>query len=161
MTKETLHTWVGALVAGAVAVFLVSSYMSDGKAEIEDGYKLSARFGAIDGISPGAQVLLAGIPVGMVIGERFDTSDQSAILTMKIENGVDIPYDSVAMILSDGVFGSKFIKIAPGGEEEYLEHGDEFEYVQDSVIFEELLEKVIVASEARRAKRKADSAASN
>lgn len=155
MKTEQLHISVGSLVAMIGIVIFAYSYLSDGRETVDDGYTLHARYKAIDGISVGADVLLAGIPVGQVTKQWYDGSANSAMISMKINSQYEIPYDSAAMILSDGIFGAKYIKISPGGEYDMLGDGDEFEYVQDSVIFEELLEKVIVTSENKRAAKKA------
>ena len=155
MKREIQHIWVGVtvLVLGALFVMSVSTSGRPGDAS-GLGYEITARFRSIDGISVGSDVTLAGIVVGTVTKQVFDPADLSAVITMDIRDKVDIPYDSVAMIVSSGVFGGKFIKIAAGGEEEYFEAGDEFEYVQNSIIFEELLEKVILSAEAKRLKQK-------
>lgn len=155
MKSETLHISVGALVTLVGIVVFGYSYLSDGRVDVEDGYSLHARFSAVDGINEGSDVLMAGIPIGHVTKQWFDNSSHNVMITMQIDHRYEIPYDSSALIVSDGIFGNKYVKVAPGGEFDMLENGDEFEYVQDSVIFEDLLEKVIVASENKRAAEKA------
>jgi len=152
LSTDTFHILVGACVIGVIASYMIYGYMSDRPGEVEGGYELSAKFRSIDGITEGSDVMLAGVPVGKVTSEAFDTQTNNAILTMTIDEEYAFPIDSVAMIVSEGIFGSKFIKVSPGGDFEMLEPGDEFEYVQDSVIFEELLQKVILAAEAQRLK---------
>ena len=56
------------------------------------------------------------------------------------------------MVLSGGMLGDKYLKLEPGGELDMLQPGDEFNFVQDSVIFEELLQKVILSAEVKRLK---------
>lgn len=141
---------VGAAVIGVITAYMIYGYLSDRPGAAAGGYPLSAKFRSIDGIGEGSDVMLAGIPVGKVTHTDFDPATNNAMLTMTVRDGIDVPLDSVAMIVSDGIFGSKFVKIAPGGDLDMLEPGDQFEYVQDSVIFEELLEKVILAAEAKR-----------
>lgn len=155
MKTELLHTYVGALVACAGIIVIAYSYLSDGRETVDDGYVLTARFKAIDGISEGADVLLAGIKIGQVTKQWFESDSNSAMINMQIDTQYEIPYDSAAMILSDGIFGSKYVKVSPGGEYDMLANGDEFEFVQDSIIFEELLEKIVVSSESKRVAKKA------
>lgn len=150
LSTDIFHILVGACVLAAIAAYMIYGYTSDRPGQVEGGYQLLAKFRSIDGIGEGSDVLLAGIPVGKVTRESFNTETNNAVLTLTIDEGYVFPIDSVAMIVSEGIFGSKFIKIAPGGEYDMLEPGDEFEYVQDSVIFEELLQKVILAAEAQR-----------
>lgn len=141
---------VGASVIGVILAYMIYGYLSDRPGTSQDGYLLTAKFRSIDGIVEGSDVMLAGIPVGTVTRTDFDPDTNNAILTISVQDGIELPLDSVLMIVSDGVFGGKFVKIAPGGDLDMLEPGDQFEYVQDSVIFEELLEKVILAAEAKR-----------
>ena len=56
------------------------------------------------------------------------------------------------MIASDGILGGKYVKLNIGGSMDMLAPGRSFEYVQDSVIVEALLEKVILWAESRRDK---------
>ena len=60
---------------------------------------------------------------------------------MRIRNDILLPTDSVAMIISSGMLGGKYIKLEPGGELKNFEPGAHFD-MQDAVIFEELLERL-------------------
>ena len=76
---------------------------------------------------------------------------------MTLREDIKLPTDTAALIASNGLFGGKFIKLDPGGAEEMLQLGDGFDYVQDAIIVEALLEKAVLRAEAQRlvAKRKA------
>lgn len=153
MNKSTVNILVGALVmAVGVAAFLLSQ-RGDHR-EIVDGYPLKASFGSIDGVSKGTKVLLTGIPVGEVAGFYYNETRQRAVLTMTIRNGIEIPLDSVVMIVTDGLLGGKYLKIQPGGDTEMMKPGGQFDYTQDSIVFEEILEKVILNAEKTRQKEK-------
>ena len=108
----------------------------------------------MDGVSVGANVLLAGIKVGSVTELKYIPDGHRALISMQISNEIKIPTDSVALIITSGMFGGKYIKLDPGGEEEFLKSGSYFEYVQGAVIFEELLQKIVISAEARRLKSK-------
>ncbi len=157
--SDKTNILVGAGVIGAMIAYMIFGYLSDRPGSSGEGYPLIAKFLSIDGIVEGSDVLLAGIPIGKVTKTDFDPETNNAILTLTVQDDIEVPLDSVAMIVSEGVFGGKFVKISPGGDLEMMEPGEQFEFVQDSVIFEELLEKVILAAEAkRRAAKKAQSA---
>lgn len=148
---ENRYILVGAAAMVALAYFFVSGYLSDRRGEVsDDGYHVIGRFDSVVGITKGSPVLLAGLPVGQVVDVRLETETNTAVLEMAIAEGTEIPYDSVAKILTDGMMGPKYIKISPGGALESLRDGEEFEYVQDSILFQELLQKVILSAEARR-----------
>lgn len=155
MSKETQHILAGAIVVAlGVAVFLWSH--RGGPTEQISGYPLSAQFGAVDGVGIGTKVLLTGIQVGDVARMYYDDKSERAVLDFVIRPDIKIPADSVALIVTDGLLGAKYIKIQPGGDEEMMKPGDQFEYVQGSIAFEEILEKVIINAEQKRREAEKD-----
>ena len=158
MNREVVNILVGAaVVVGGIFVILVSS--SGGPKKLVDGYEVFATYTAIDGVSVGTEVLLAGVKVGSVTGKVYEHDGHLATISMAIDNRYQLPIDSVAMIVSKGMLGGKLIKLDPGGEEEMMKSGDAFEYTQDSILFEELLEKIVLDAEARRDKRRKENKA--
>jgi phospholipid/cholesterol/gamma-HCH transport system substrate-binding protein len=148
MTRGALEVVVGAVVC-AVILLLVAGGMAGGLAAARSGYTLTAKYDQADGLAVGNPVLLAGVEVGKVSAMRLDPKTLKPIVSMRFTSPVKIPRDSAAMILSDGVLGGKFIKIEPGVEDEYFKPGDRFEFIQDSVIVENLLEKIVSAADKR------------
>jgi phospholipid/cholesterol/gamma-HCH transport system substrate-binding protein len=157
MRRETLHTLIGGLVVLIGALILVVSYRSGQPgATSAEGYRISASFKEIDGVTPGAEVLLTGISVGEVEKQYLDTDTNRAVVVMRIREGVPIPYDSSIKILSEGIAGGKYLKISPGGDLEMMQPGDSFDFTQSAVRFEELLQKVILTAEAQRKAKQAE-----
>ncbi|MTI09217.1 MlaD family protein [Curvivirga aplysinae] len=154
MKTENLHTLVGAGVVAASLVLATLWMGNDDSASDEEGYRLTATFSKIDGVGVGSEVLLAGIPVGVVIAEEMNNKDHQVKLTLQMDDEIELPIDSGAQIASNGIFGSKYISINVGGEFDVLEDGDAFEFIRDSVIFEEVFERVIQMGEAGYEKRK-------
>lgn len=153
MSKQTVNTLVGALVvAVGMSAFLLSQ-RGDSR-EIPSGYEVKASFGSIDGVTKGTKVLLAGIPVGDVSSFFYDESRQRAVVKITLRDGIEIPLDSVVMIVTDGLLGGKYLKIQAGGDTEMMKPGGQFDYTQDSIVFEEILEKVILNAEKTRQKEK-------
>ncbi len=151
VNREYMHAIIGAGVMVLATLFIVTAYSERG-AGPPSGYELTARFSSIDGIKSGSDVLLTGVPVGRVNHVEFNPQSHQAILTLRLNPDVKLPTDTVAMVLSEGMLGDKYLKLEPGGELDMLQPGDEFNFVQDSVIFEELLQKVILSAEAKRLK---------
>lgn len=120
-------------------------------------YSLQARFGRTDGLSVGNDVRMAGLNIGKVIEAQID-DHYKAILVLEIKNDVKIPDDSSASIVSDGILGSKYIEIEPGGSEDYLEPNGEFVYTQDAMVLEELLDRIIGIGKANRQQNKTEGA---
>lgn len=151
ISREAAEVGVGAVALVAFALFVVFAFTVNEKAV--SGYRIYAKYRHIDGLALHSDVRLAGIRVGEVSSERLAASDQ-AVVTLTVRSGVEIPRDSAAIIASEGLLGPKFIKIDPGGDTEMLKPGESFDYVQDSVDFEHLLQRVVQDAEARRNKAK-------
>lgn len=159
MNRETLHILVGALLILAAPVLGYLFFSGDARTDATEGYNLTARYNQVDGVSIGTHILLAGVPVGKVTRLEFDAAELQAILTFTIRDDIRLPRDTAALIASDGMLGGKHIKLDVGGAEEMLAPGDTFNYVQDSVIVEALLEKVILWAEESRAKAREEGGA--
>lgn len=154
MSRRGVHIALGAVVLAVLAGLIAASYRG-GPGGAAAGYPLIARYNSVDGVKPGTPVLLAGIQVGTVSGHDYEPSTHRAVLTFTIAQGVALPEDSVAKIVSEGLLGDKYIKIDAGGAPDMLRPGDEFEYVQDAVDMQEVLEKIVLNAEARRAEARA------
>lgn len=153
MNKPTVNILVGALVMAIGVLAFLLSQRGDAREAVE-GYEVNASFGSIDGVAKGTKILLAGIPVGEVSDFHYNEGRQRAVVAMAIRDGIQIPLDSVVMIVTDGLLGGKYLKIQAGGDSEMMKPGAQFDYTQDSIVFEEILEKVILNAEKTREKEK-------
>lgn len=153
MTLETRNILVGLLVVVAGALVLVFSSRGGVEASTE-GYELHAIYQNIDGVSVGTDVLLAGIKIGKVTNLKHIADGHRAEMSMRIRSDIELPIDSIALVVSSGMLGGKYIKLEPGGETDVFGPGDYFEYVQGAVIFEELLQKIVTDAESRRKRAK-------
>jgi phospholipid/cholesterol/gamma-HCH transport system substrate-binding protein len=149
MRRAALEIVVGGALFVALGVALVAA-SAGGRGAAAGGYELGARFTQVDGLVVGSAVQLAGVKVGAVARIGIDPSALRPLVTLRIRRGVAIPADSAAMILSDGVLGEKFIRIEPGSENRAMAPGASFDTVQDAIVIEQLLEKIVRGAEARR-----------
>ena len=115
----------------------------------DEFYHLNATFGRTDGLVVGDKVRMAGIDVGRVVGATLD-EHFNAVLKLEIIEGLQIPDDSSAAIVSNSIMGSKYIEIEPGGSEDYLKNGDQFNYTQDAMVLQELLERIVAIGKAKK-----------
>ncbi len=137
------------LAAGALALGLV--YGKDMKAA-GNGFNVDARFRHADGINVGSDVRMSGMVVGKVAAERLDP-DFKAITTLRITADVALPTDTSAAILTDGLLGAKYIDLKPGAEDATLAPGAEIVHTQDSIMIDDLLEKIINEGRSKRGYR--------
>lgn len=106
-------------------------------------YRLTAQFSSITGVKDGAEVEVAGVPVGSVVDVSLDPESYNAVLTMEIDSSVQLQEDSIAGVKSASLLGGKLIGISPGGSDVILEDGDEIIDTTPSVSLEELIGKYI------------------
>ena len=52
---------------------------------------------------------------------------------MSIDRKVSLPDDSTAKVTSEGLLGSKFIALEPGGSDDKLKDGDQMSYTQSAI----------------------------
>ncbi len=106
-----------------------------------DTFTIDASFGSVEGLEPGASVEIAGVPVGKV--RRITLEEDTALVNMEIKNGTLISDDTIASVRTKGVIGDKFIKLSPGGSEDFLEDQGTLMDTESAISLEELISKYI------------------
>ncbi len=142
MGRNAIETLMGAVVLVVTGFFLVYAY-NRGNVQTIDGYPLTARFTAIDGLKIGDDVRLSGIKIGSVVAHDLDPKYFQAVVTLSIDPAIRLPDDSAALIASEGLLGGKYVAIEPGGGEAMLPAGGEITMTQPSVNLESLIGKLI------------------
>ena len=140
------HNYFDFLVGTIVLIFAIGFFtysFKSSKISSSAGYALFAKFDNADGITIGSDIKISGIKVGSIVEQNLDEKTSKANLKMNIASNVKIPADSSAKIVSEGLLGAKYIAISIGGDEENLKNGQEINFTQSSVNFEELLGKFI------------------
>ena len=136
----------------AVGIFVIIGVMCVGYLTINlgkiewfgsDGYPVVARFQSISGLKQGANVEMAGVEIGKVASIKLDPDRQVAIVTMRIQNGVELTEDVMASVKTAGMIGDKYIKLTPGGSDEILKPGDMIVDTESVVDIEELISKYV------------------
>ena len=142
MSRNIIETGMGAVVILVAVVFLVFSY-SVSDLRPAQGYDVIAKFNAIDGLTEGSDVRIAGVKVGTVVDERIDQSEYRAVVTMKISDNIELAEDTAVRISSAGILGGKYVKLEPGSSKQMVQPGGELTNTKDVISLEELLGKVI------------------
>lgn len=138
------------LIFGGLFFFMAFS-KHDYKNSEQKTYVVTASFGRTDGLLVGDKVRMSGVTIGRVAGAKL-SPDFNAILSLEINDNVKIPDDSSASIVSSGLMGNKYIEIEAGGSEDYISAGAEFEYTQDAMVLEELLDRIVAMGKAKQNK---------
>ena len=128
-----LETIVGIIVIAIAALFLFYAFAVSGRTLGGETYGINAIFGRVDGLATGSDVRLAGVKVGAVSAFALDTDTYEAKVSMTIEDGIPIPDDTIAKIVSDGLLGGAHVALEPGASEFFLADGDSLTITQGSV----------------------------
>lgn len=142
MNRNILETVLGAVVLVVAIGFLYYAYQNNNSTD-GGGYALLAQFDRIDGLDNGADVRIGGIKVGSVTEQTLDPATYRAKVGFTVQDGVELPLDSSAAIMSDGLLGGKYLSIEPGGDIDMLEQGDEITLTQSSIRLEDLIGQLI------------------
>lgn len=142
MQSNLVETLIGAIVVVIAAAFLFYGYSTSGMRGTE-GYHINAKFAKVDGLATGSDVRLSGIKIGTVVSQKLDANTYQADVVMSISSDVKIPDDSSARITSDGLLGSNYIALTPGGSDDMLKDGQLLAYTQGSVDFVSLLGQAV------------------
>lgn len=152
MQNSIVETVIGAVVLVVAAAFLAFAYNSTEAGKIK-GYEVIAAFDKIDGLRLGSDVRLAGIKVGTISGLRVDPESYRAEAKLQILPTIKLPEDTAAKIASDGLLGSKFLALEPGGADDMIKPGGRIKITQGSINLEELLGKYVFSSSAQPEKK--------
>ena len=116
-----------------------------GKMEVlgSDGYTIYARFSSIAGLRSGADIEIAGVRVGRVTGIGLDQTRDMALVSLRINSGVELYDDALASVRTSGLIGDKYILLSPGGSGEPLKDGDEISDTESALDIESMIGKFI------------------
>lgn len=142
MKQNAVETVLGGVVL-AVALAFLFFFMQTAQVRTVDGYKLSAAFFKVGGLTSGSDVRINGIKVGTVNDLTLDQETFDAIVTMSIRSDVNVPEDSVASVGSAGIIGGKFVSIAPGGAKKMLADGERLARTKDFKSLEDQVGEII------------------
>ena len=141
MHRSVVETIIGAVVLAVAGLFLYFTY-STGYQKV-DGYDVMAKFNRVDGLSLGSDVRLSGITVGRVVATQLDPATYLAVIHLRIDRKVKLPMDTAAKITSDGLLGTNYVALEPGGDEKMIADGGQITATQDPVNIVDLVGRFI------------------
>lgn len=143
MKQNSVEIILGAIVLSIAVVFFIFSTRTANVGAGMGGYNVTAQFTDIGSLSIGDDVKISGVSVGAVAAINLDPVLYNADVTLLIEDGVKLPYDTSARISSQGLLGGNYMALDVGGDTEMLEEGDAIVITQSAQNLEQLLGKFI------------------
>jgi phospholipid/cholesterol/gamma-HCH transport system substrate-binding protein len=145
MAENASEVVAGAAVLAVAIGFLAYAGQMSGFGGNPGTYDLTASFRAVDGITVGTDVRLAGVKVGTITSLDLNPETFYADATVAIDDAIVLPDDSAILVSSEGLLGGNYIEIIPGGSLETLAPGAEIEDTQGSVSLVTLLLRFVGA----------------
>ncbi len=134
---------VGLFVLAGLGAMAFLSFRVGG-ASLGGGERLSiyADFDETAGLKPRALVAISGVKVGEV-GLVTLGADYRAHVRLDLRPDLQLPIDTSASIVTNGLLGDRYIVLQLGGEERLLQSGDSIGYTESAVLLERMIGKLI------------------
>ena len=145
MDRNIIETVMGGVVLIVAAGFIALAFQS-GAATSPSGYRVTAEFDNASGLGPGSEVRMSGVRIGTVQSLELDRVTYFAVVTLNISESIELPRDTSARIIADGLLGSNFVALEPGGDEETIPPGGEITFTQGSINVVDLLGRFIFSA---------------
>ncbi len=145
MRRNVIETVMGGVVLIVAAMFVGIAFQS-GTVSAPGGYQITAEFDDASGLGPGSEVRMSGVRIGTVHSQELDPDTYFAVVTLNISESIKLPSDTSARIIADGLLGSNFIALEPGGDEEMIPAGGEITFTQGSINVVDLLGRFIFSA---------------
>lgn len=142
MQMRTIEISVGAFVLAGILALVVLMVRVSGVSFTEDdaSYTLYAQFDDVAGLRERAKVSMAGVTIGRIENITVDAAYGVATVEMSIHDGIgQLPMDTGARILTEGILGARYVGLMPGADEEMLADGDYISNTQGALVLENLI----------------------
>ena len=113
---------IGILGVAALVIFFMGYNYLKGKGMFSTKRTITAVYPKVEGLKPANRISLNGFDIGTVTDMYVTNGDINKGITVKmaVEKDIDIPKDSKAIIVSDGLLGSKSVKFELGNSKELI-----------------------------------------
>ena len=146
MQQRSTQFVVGLFMLLGIVALVVLAFQVSGLTRWHKGqhYVVSAVFDNIGSLKPRSPVRIAGVKVGEVGSITLDSHTFRAKVTLLLDDSANnIPVDSSAKILTEGLLGSNYISLNPGFEEQFLQVGSQIETTHPALILENMIGQLL------------------
>ena len=142
MKRNIVETIIGAVVLVVAIGFFTFAYSRADVGTVA-GYQVTVDFTNVGTLAPGADVRISGIKVGSVLHQELNPETFLARVVMSIDDRIELPTDTSASIGLDGLLGSAYLQLEPGGEEAMLAAGDNILYAEAALDLIALVKQMV------------------
>ena len=144
MSRSPMRDFVVGLfvLAGLGALAYLSMNVGGLSFKRHGGLELYANFDEIGGLKQRAPVVIAGVKVGQIESIKLE-KDFRARIALDLRSDLRLPTDTTASIMTSGLLGDQYVSLQVGGDDKYLNPGDDITFTQSAVILERLIGKFV------------------
>lgn len=143
MRNKAIDFIVGIFMLAGLLGLILLAFKVSGLTDFvgtHDYYDVTAEFSNVGGLRVRAPVSVAGVTIGRVNQISLDPITFRAKVLMQIDKHFnELPKDSSASILTEGLLGSNYISVTPGFDNTVLKAGDYIETTHSALILENLV----------------------
>lgn len=121
MRDQLAETIVGFIVLVVAGAFLV--YSLGGQSGAAGGAPYRAEFPFVDGLNVGADVRMAGVPVGRVTGIEFDQEAFAPVVSFTVRRDISVDDAATLSFKTEGLLGGVYLDLLLGAGD-VLEPGE-------------------------------------
>ena len=145
MHRNIIETVMGGVVLLVAIGFVYLAFQSSSVGN-GSGYLVTAEFDNASGLTVGSEVRMSGVKIGSVVSQQLDPDTFFAVVTISIADTIKLPRDTSARILADGLLGSNYVALEPGGDEEFIAPDGNINFTQGSINVVDLLGRFIFSA---------------
>ncbi len=145
MNRNIIETVLGGCVLLVAVGFLVFAFESTGLSS-SGGYDITAQFDNASGLSKGTEVRMSGVKIGTVVDQSLDPETFFAVVVLNIDDAIELPTDTSARIVPDGLLGGNYVALEPGADMETIPPGGRVLYTQGAINVVDLLGRFIFST---------------
>ena len=120
--RERSPILIGILSILGITAGTTFAFSIDKIPAIKQAYEIKGEFADAAGLNSENQVRVAGVKVGTVA--EIVLEGDKVVVTMEIDNGIEVSEDALAEIKLATILGTKFVELQGDGEAPFLEEGD-------------------------------------
>lgn len=130
------------VLVGIAAVAILAFRVGANPLLDRGGLRIYAVFDETGGLKPRAPVEIAGVKIGQVADIGL-SPDFRARVALDLRDGLQLPVDTSASIVTAGVLGDRYVSLQLGGDDRMLGPGEEISFTESAVILERLIGKLV------------------
>jgi len=141
-----LEAKIGVFVfLGLFSLFILSMQVNSFANYGQKGYNVYALINDATGLRKDAKIKMRGVNVGYLKDKNLE--GDKVKLTLFIQEGIQIPNNSMIMISQDGMLAEKYIKIIPSNSTIFIQKGEYIKKYKRVATFDEAIDSINSAAQ--------------